>query len=230
MQPKISVIIPVLNEEEAIDRLLNELKQRSSEGSCEILVVDGGSTDRTQELAQDAGATVIESEKKGRAAQMNLGAKHASADILYFLHADTIPPADFDSYILKSLSKGFGAGCFYLQFDDSHPALRFYAWFTRFKSTLIRFGDQSLFVTKLVFESIGGFDESLIVMEDQKIVRKIKRESPFKVIKSPVITSARKYRENGVYRLQGVFFLIWAGYYLGLDQQSLTDIYRKYIH
>jgi rSAM/selenodomain-associated transferase 2 len=229
MQPQISVIIPVLNEEQTIGKLLSELKRRSGSDVCEIIVVDGGSTDMTKEKAEREGATVIESVKKGRASQMNTGAEYSSAKILYFLHADTIPPVNFDEYISKAVMNGYKAGCFYLQFDDPHPGLRFYSWFTKIKSTLVRFGDQSLFVTKPVFCDVNGFDESLIVMEDQQIVRKIKRVTPFKVVDKPVVTSARKYQVNGVYRLQFVFFLIWAGYYLGLSQQALTSIYRKYI-
>ncbi len=228
-QPQISIIIPVLNEEHTIGKLISELKKRSEDGNCEILVVDGGSRDRTREIAENAGANVIESEKKGRAAQMNAGAAVAKAEMLYFLHADTIPPFGFDAYILNSVSDGFGAGCFSLRFDDPHPGLRFYSWFTKFGSTLIRFGDQSLFVKASVFEKVNGFDESLIVMEDQQIVREIRQVTKFRVVDKPVITSARKYRKNGVYRLQAVFFLIWAGFYLGISQQALSDIYKKYI-
>jgi len=229
-RPQISVIIPVLNEENTVGKLLTELKKRSESGVCEFIVADGGSTDSTRDIAESEGATVIQSGKKGRAVQMNAGAAFANAEILYFLHADTIPPSKFDLHIIKSVNNGYGAGCFYLQFDDSHPGLRFYSWFTRLKSTFIRFGDQSLFVTVSVFKEINGYDESLVVMEDQKIVREIKRHTRFKVVDKPVITSARKYRNNGVYRLQAVFFLIWAGYYLGLNQRALTEIYQKYIH
>jgi rSAM/selenodomain-associated transferase 2 len=230
IEPRISVIIPVLNEENTIGKLLSELKKRSETSICETLVVDGGSTDRTREIAENAGARVIESNRKGRAAQMNTGAEYARAKILYFLHADTIPAQHFDANILKSVSDGFNAGCFTLRFDDPHPGLRFYSWFTKFRSTYIRFGDQSLFVAASVFKEVNGFDESLVVMEDQKIVREIKRISRFIVVDDLVVTSARKYKENGVYRLQGVFFMIWAGYYLGFSQQVLTDIYRKYIN
>jgi rSAM/selenodomain-associated transferase 2 len=228
-QPQISVIIPVFNEEKNIGNTISLLRERSATDIGEIIVVDGGSKDKTKEYALNSGADVIDSEKKGRAAQMNRGAESASGDILYFLHADTVPPFNFDKDILKAVSSGFKAGCFILRFNDSHPGLKFYAWFTRFKSTLIRFGDQSLFVTKSLFEAVGGYDESLIVMEDQKIVRSIKRESPFKIIERPVITSARKYRKNGVFKLQAVFFMIWAGYYSGLSQEVLTKIYRKFI-
>lgn len=230
IRPQISIIVPVLNEENTIGKLLSELKQRSETGTCEILVIDGGSTDNTREIAEKAGGTVIESEKKGRSVQMNVGAEHAQANVLYFLHADTIPPFGFDAYILNSVADGFGAGCFSLRFDDPHPGLRFYSWFTKFGSTLIRFGDQSLFVKASVFNKVNGFDEALILMEDQKIVREIRRFTRFSVMNEPVTTSARKYRDNGVYRLQAVFFLIWAGYYLGLNQQALTDIHKKYIN
>lgn len=229
MKSEISVIIPVYNEEKTIGETVSKLKERSGSYVGEILVVDGGSTDKTKEQALKAGAIVIDSEKKGRAAQMNRGAESASGDVLYFLHADTIPPLSFDEDIIKAVSEGYEAGCFTLQFDAPHPGLRFYAWFTKLKSTLVRFGDQSLFVTKSLFENIDGYDETLIVMEDQQIVRKIKKMTPFAIISNPVVTSARKYRENGVYRLQVVFFLIWAGYYLGLSQFSLTNIYKKFI-
>lgn len=229
MRPQISVIIPVLNEENTIGNLLSELRQRTANRLSEILVVDGGSRDRTWEIAKNAGGTVIKSGKRGRAAQMNAGAAHAKGEILYFLHADTIPPPHFDALIEKTISEGFDAGCFRLRFDDPHPGLRFYAWFTRFRSTLIRFGDQSLFLKSSLFTNVRGFDESLVVMEDQKIVRDVKRLAAFKVVNEPVVTSARKYRENGVYRLQTVFFLIWAGYYLGLSQAALSNIYKTFI-
>jgi len=228
-QPQISVVIPVLNEENTIGKLLTELKKRSGPGVCEFIVADGGSTDSTRDIAESEGARVIQSHRKGRAVQMNAGAALAKAEILYFLHADTIPPQRFDKNILKAVAEGTEAGCFYLRFDDPHPGLRFYAWFTKFRFTMIRFGDQSLFVKASVFREVNGFDESLIVMEDQKIVREIRRVAKFRVMDRAVVTSARKYRENGVYRLQAVFFLIWAGYYSGLSQQALTDIYQKYI-
>jgi len=228
-QPQISVIIPVLNEESSIGKLLTELKKRSDSGNCEFIVADGGSKDSTRDIAEREGATVIQSGKKGRAVQMNTGASIAKAEILYFLHADTIPPPRFDAKILKAVAEGAESGCFCLRFDDPHPALRFYSWFTRFRFTLIRFGDQSLFVKAPVFKVVNGFDESLIVMEDQKIVREIRRIAKFRVVDKAVVTSARKYRENGVFRLQAVFFLIWAGYYLGLSQQALADIYQNNI-
>lgn len=226
---RISVILPVWNESEEIAEKIAFLKGNGSGLIKEILVSDAGSTDSTADIAMKAGAKVIHSPKKGRAAQMNAGAAEARGEILYFLHADTVPPMRFCEQILSEVGKGAVAGCFRLRFDDPHPALTFFGTCTRFRSTLIRFGDQSLFVKRNLFQEIGGFREDLIVMEDQEIVRRIKKRGRFSVIADEVITSARKYRENGYLRLQLLFSIIWAGYYFGIPQEKLVSFYRKRI-
>ncbi len=99
--------------------------------------------------------------------------------------------------------------------------------FTRFDVDTIRFGDQSLFVTKEKFLEVGSFCEKHIVLEDQQIIRQLKKISSFKVIKKPVVTSARKYVENSIYKTQGIFFLIYFMYRLGFSQQKLVSTYRK---
>jgi rSAM/selenodomain-associated transferase 2 len=225
----ISAIIPSYNEEENIGTLIDYLNRVHAGALNEIIVVDGGSSDRTPEIVQEKGARLIRSEKKGRAVQMNTGAMVANEELLYFLHADSLPPEAFDREIVAAANKGFGAGCFRLVFDTSHFLLRLYAFFTRYRSTLLRFGDQSLFIRKSIFEKIGGFDESLTVMEDQKIVRDVKKLTPFYLSEREVITSARKYRKNGLVRLQGVFTLIWLLYYLGVPQEGLVNLYKSYI-
>ncbi len=225
---KISVIIPVLNEEKRIGQVIKGVRERSDGHLGEIIVVDGGSEDQTAAIAGSMGVMVIESEK-GRGRQMNRGAERAQYDILYFLHADTLPPDGFDRVIIGRVAEGNQAGCFRLRFDWNHPILNLYAFFTRLKTTLVRFGDQSLFVEKSLFKKIDGFRENLIVMEDQKIVRDLKKNGRFVLCKEEVITSARKYREVGVIKLQFVFILIWMGYYLGIEQDALTGFYRKFI-
>lgn len=226
--PFISIIIPTFNEEENIGELLGYLKKSCSEASYEIIIADGGSADQTVQISKKMGASVLHSPKKGRAAQVNEGAAHSNGTILYFLHADTFPPPDFVDHIRKSFKQGYGAGCFRLSFDDSHPILKFYSWFTRFRLTLFRFGDQSLFVKKTLFQRVGGFDESMIVMEDQKMVRELKKEARFCVADTPVTTSARRYKVNGVFRLQAVFFLIVLFYYLGASQSTLVHVYKEF--
>jgi rSAM/selenodomain-associated transferase 2 len=226
-QPKISVIIPVFNEEVIIGSLVSFLTENQFGFVDEIIVADGGSTDNTREVADQSGAKVIRSKNKGRASQMNEGAKAASNSVLYFLHADTFPPKNYDRLIKLALQSGFIAGCFRLSFNKPHPLLNLYAKGSYLKTTLVRFGDQSLFVEKESFFKAGGFDESLVVMEDQKIVRELKRMGEFALLPECVVTSARKYQEQGVVRLQLIFTIIWAGYYLGISQEVLVHFYKS---
>lgn len=227
---RISIIIPTFNEETGISKLLSYLEKHSGESVAEIIIADGGSSDRTVELAEKKGVKVVSCSRKGRAAQMNQGAEAAIGSTLYFLHADTTPPRNFATYIYRAILNGYPCGCFMLQFDDPHPVLKLYSWFTRFPITLFRFGDQSLYVQKELFLETGGFDETLIVMEDQEIVRRLKRENPFEVLDQRVITSARRYKQNGIYRLQLVFTLIVIMYYCGAGQETLVHIYQLFIH
>ncbi|MEJ7823667.1 MAG: TIGR04283 family arsenosugar biosynthesis glycosyltransferase, partial [Chitinophagaceae bacterium] len=193
------------------------------------IVADGGSTDDTINVAQQCGATVVRSERKGRAAQMNKGASVAKHNMLYFLHADSIPPNNFTTQILRAYKNGAKSGCFRLAFDYEHWFLKANAWFTRFNVNAVRFGDQSLFVTKEVFQKSGGFREDLLMMEDQEIIHRIKKYGRFKVMNDYVTTSARKYLDNGIYRLQAIFFRIWFLYYLHYPQERLLKLHRKLI-
>lgn len=226
---RISIIIPTYNEEDNIEQLLSAIKKRQTGYIAEIIVADGGSDDSTVEIAKKSGAIVQICDRTGRGPQMNQGADLAKNPVLYFLHADSIPPRGFDSMIIQSIKRGVSAGCFRLRFDDDHPLLKCYAWFTRFSLTVFRFGDQSLFCEKRTFEEIGGFDELLAVLEDQEIVQRFKKESTFKIMDREVETSARKYRDNGVIWLQVVFTMIVAGYYAGVQQNTLVHLYRSLV-
>lgn len=229
MPAHISIVIPTYNEAEGIQRLVGYLLSTGYTPVPEIIVSDGGSTDDTPVLAKEAGAKVIRSPKKGRAPQMNAAATVASGDILYFLHADTFPPEDFLSVISSNCTYENGAGCFRLKFDDDHWFLKANAWFTRFDFDSIRFGDQSLFILKQYFVQAGGFKEDLLIMEDQEIISRIRKITGFKVLPATVTTSAQKYRENGVFRLQVIFSFLWGLYYLGVPQQKLLSIYNSLI-
>lgn len=224
----ISIVIPVFNEADQIQSRIRQIESAASGYLKEIIVVDGGSTDRTVENALEAGARIVRS-AKGRAVQMNTGAESASGDLLYFLHADTRPPAGFDREIIRAYRRGYGFGCFRLEFDWEHPLLRLYSFFTRFRPIWFRFGDQSLFVERELFVRAGGFDENLIIMEDQKIFRDLYKLADYYLSESSVVTSARRYRVVGPVKLQAIFFYIWLGYYLGTSQEVLQDIYKKLI-
>lgn len=224
----IDVIIPAINEEKSLPGLINYLI-KNGEGKVRVVVADGGSTDNTVEYSQSAGATVLQSPEKGRARQMNFGAQFSESEILYFVHADTYPPESFVNDILTSINHGYSAGCFRLSFDYEHPALKFYCWFTRFDINLFRFGDQTLFIKRDLFEKVERFDEKLIVMEDQEIVRSIKKISKFAILPKNVSTSARKYQQVGVYKLQLIFTCVLVMYYLGFDHQKIVDFYVRKI-
>jgi len=225
----ISIIIPTYNEADQIEQTISKTHAANGEHKIEIIVADGGSTDETVTIALSSNAITIVSDKKGRAAQMNKGASVAKGDVLYFLHADSIPPKNFTGSILNAVNKNFSSGCFRLSFDHSHWFLKANCWFTKFDVNAVRFGDQSLFVTKDVFQKIGGFNESLLMMEDQEIIHRIKKFGKFKVVNDVIITSARKYLDNGVYRMQGIFYRIWGLYYLGYSQEKLLQLHRKLI-
>jgi rSAM/selenodomain-associated transferase 2 len=226
----ISVIIPTYNEAEHIGRLVTRLLRLDPAGWIrEILVVDGGSDDNTVQIAQRAGATVVTDVGKGRARQMNAGAERASSQSLLFIHADSIPPNNLVPEVHRMVDGGAEAGCFQLAFDWNHPTLTFYAWCTRFHALPFRFGDQGLWVTSNLFRQVGGFDESLIVMEDNKIVDALRRRTHFEISPAKMLTSARKYRQNGVFRLQVIFMLIFVGFYAGYSQENLLKLYNRFI-
>ncbi|MCW9708754.1 TIGR04283 family arsenosugar biosynthesis glycosyltransferase [Fodinibius salsisoli] len=226
---KLSVIIPTYNEAEVIAKTVRQVFDKGNDLIEEVIVVDGGSSDETVSQAQQAGATVIDSPSKGRAAQMNRGAEHATGDILYFLHADSRPPANFAASIHRSITTGSDAGCFRLAFDDDHWLLTSYAWFSRFDIDFFRFGDQSLFIKREVFAQLRGFREDHIVMEDQEMVRRIKSDFSFTILDGAVVTSARKYHKVGILKLQLIFSLILTLYYLGVSQERLVGIYKGLI-
>lgn len=227
---QISVIIPTYNEEDVIQKTIQAVLSRAGDELLEMIVVDGGSSDRTAEKVRLSDARLVQSEKKGRAAQMNAGASEAKGEILYFLHADSKPPENFDMQIRAAVAKDIPAGCFRLAFDHPHPLLKAFAWFTRFDLDLFRFGDQSLFVKKSVFEKAGGFREDHIVMEDQEIVTRIKKRAPFIVLPDAVTTSARKYLDIGIVKLQFIFVVIFTFYYAGVKQETLKSMYRELLN
>ena len=227
----VSIIIPTYNEAAGITALLHHLRRAgtATDAAVEIIVADRPGTDATATLARLAGARVVACPRKGRAAQLNQGARQATGSILYFLHADSRPPVGFLADIRGAVAAGYGCGCFRLAFDMPHWFLQAHAWFTRFDMKVARFGDQSLFVQRTIFEQAGGYREDLLLMEDQEITGRLKQLTPLLVLPGPIITSARKYRENGVFRLQAAFYFLTGLYYLGVAQPTLLRMYRAII-
>jgi len=231
----ISIVIPVLNEAETIENLLQHISENALATSVsEIVVVDGGSDDSSLEIvarfADNSQINVISvSSKKGRAKQMNVGAKITTGSILYFLHADSYPPNGFDSLIISEVEKGHSAGCFRLKFDSNHPILRFSQWFTRFNFKICRGGDQSLFVTRNAFDELNGYNESYTIYEDCEFINRIYAKYNFAIISDRLTTSARKYEHHGTVKLQYHFTVIHLKKMFGASAENLSQYYQKHI-
>ena len=224
----ISIIIPTYNEAKKIETTISNLLNGSDKKNVgEIIIADAGSVDATTEIAKNLFAKIIIIQGKNRASQLNAGASIACNEILFFLHADSVPSPGYSKKIINAVNKQYHSGCFRLRFDHDHWFLKSNAWFTRFNVNAIRFGDQGLFVTRNVFKKAGGYNENLLIMEDQEIIHRLKKNSSFKVLDSYVQTSARKYLANGIYKTQVTFFIIWLLYYLGVSQKRLLKLYRK---
>ncbi len=224
----ISVIIPTYNEESYLAQTIDAIQKNDTEKLVhQIIIADGSSIDNTPVIAKEKNI-LLTCSKKGRAIQMNAGAHLAESDILFFLHADTIPPKYFSTFIKDAVEKNYQAGCFLLSFDHPHWFLKANAWFTRFNINAVRFGDQGLFVTKNIFQKAGGFSEQNLLAEDQEIIHRLKKFTRFKIIKQPVISSARKYLAYGVFKTQFKFYQLYTMYRLGFTQKKLMSVYKKF--
>lgn len=227
---KISIIIPVLNEAETIsDHIVHLLNSSSKDNIAEIIVVDGGSTDDSTKLISQFSEVRLLKSEKGRARQMNLGANYATGDILYFLHADSKPPINFDLLIIEEINKGNLAGCFKMKFDSNHWWLKLAGWLTQFRWRACRGGDQSQFISKRLFEEINGFDEQFVIYEDNDLINKLYKRNEFVVIKEWLTTSSRKYKANGIWKLQYHFWAIYMMKWFGASPEKLFEYYKKNI-
>ncbi len=220
----ISVIIPTLNEEGNIQELLNDLAKASG---IEVIVADGGSTDGTVNICRSNGVSVVQS-KPGRANQMNRGASAATGGILLFLHADTRLPEDFVHLVGQAMSgKNVIAGAFRFSTDMDTREMRFVERMSNWRSRRfgVVFGDQAIFAGRNAFEAVGGFPDQPI-MEDYQFVRRLGRVGKFVTLPDAVVTSARRWRQNGVWRTTLRNHLIMCLYLLGVSPERLARWYR----
>jgi len=224
--PPISVIIPALNEAEAIGRTLENVRQADG---VEVIVSDAGSADSTRELAAAAGASVMVVHG-GRGAQMNAAASAASGSILLFLHADTLLPAGYDRLARETLDDpSTVAGAFRFRTDGTGAAMRFVEWAANFRSCVLRFpyGDQALFMERRVFVEAGGFS-SLPVMEDFDLVRRLRSRGKVVTLAESAVTSARRWQRLGVLRTAFRNQCMIAGFFAGAAPENLSRLYRRY--
>jgi len=225
----ISVIIPAVNEANRIFSLIRFIHQHGGDAVRDIIVVDGASTDETISEATRAGAQVLTSAVRTRAAQMNLGARKARGSVLYFVHADIKLPLTFVEDIRESLLFNFQAGCYRYLFDSDKRILKINAYFTRFRGIMCRGGDQTLFVTKSVFEELSGFDEYYTIMEDYDFIMRLRKKHTFRIISKDVIVSARKYEGNSWLRVQVANLTVFMMFFLKQHPQQMKRVYNMLI-
>jgi rSAM/selenodomain-associated transferase 2 len=222
--PILSVIIPSLNESGTIGTTIERLNELA--GISEIIVVDGGSIDETGAIAAARGATVIKSQP-GRGRQLSLGASIAKGQVLWFLHADTIPLDDSAQLIEEILrDPSIIGGNFRVRFSGPSIPARFMTWlYPKLRMIGLFYGDSAIFVRRSVYERAGGFN-SYQIFEDLDLIRRLRREGRMAQLSAEVITSSRRF-EGKSFTLT---FLRWASlqllYWLGVNPNRLAGLYR----
>lgn len=222
---RFSIIIPTLNEAKSIVNCLTALQALRE--NCEIIVVDGGSKDKTAEFAKPLIDKLISS-TKGRALQMNAGAEFAEGDVLIFLHADTFLPNDALTQISRAITNDRRWGRFDVILSGSHPMLNAIAFFMNLRSRLtgIATGDQVIFVDKPLFNSAGQYPV-IPLMEDIALSKKLKLIGSPACLTSKVTTSGRRWEQYGVFKTILLMWNLRLRYFLGEDPQVLADLYKR---
>lgn len=223
---RLSVVIPVLNESAGMAAALQALAPLVARGA-QVVVADGGSLDDTVALAQAGGAQVVHA-PRGRALQMNAGARQACGDLLLFLHADTRLPLDADRLIQQALANGPQVwGRFDVQIDGRPRMLRVIAAFMNRRSrwTGIATGDQALFMTRAAFDAVGGFP-ALPLMEDIEMSARLLKLSRPACLRARVVTSGRRWETRGVWRTVLLMWRLRLAYWRGAPPERLAELYR----
>ena len=218
------IVMPVFNEGRILAARLKLLEPLRNRG-VEWVVVDGGSTDDTWAIASGFADQVLLA-PRGRASQMNAGAKDATTDALLFLHADTQLPDDADQFIANALRAGHHWGRFDVRIDGSHAVLRLVARLMNLRSLLtgIATGDQAIFVRQTLFGSLGGFAD-LPLMEDVELSTRLRRYGAPACIQTPVITSGRRWEAHGVWRTITLMWWLRAACFFGASAAVLARWY-----
>lgn len=225
--PRTSVVVPVLHEEDGIRPLAEHVLSLPSPGPVELIVVDGDPAGSTLQALGHGGHVGLIS-CPGRAVQMNAGARAATGEAVVFLHADTRLPGRALRLIAETLESGRVGGAFDLEFDSGDARLRLIAAAARLRSRLTRapFGDQAQFFRRDYFLSIGGY-AGMPIMEDVEIMRRIRRRGDKIVILGDrAVTSARRYHSDGVWRRVLRNWSLQAAYMAGASPEKLARAYR----
>jgi rSAM/selenodomain-associated transferase 2 len=230
-RPRVALIVPVLDEARRAAALADELGRLAAR--AEVVIVDGGSRDGTpaelaRALANSGGPRPqLLHAARGRAAQMNAGARATLAPILLFLHADTrLPPRALDD-VERAVAGGADAGCFRVRIESRDPRLKLAARIINLRSRLLpsATGDQAIFVRRELFERLGGYRE-LPLFEDMDLVARLGRAGRFVCLGGEVATSARRWQQHGVNRTIALMWTLRLLWHLGADPAALARWYR----
>ncbi len=228
----ISIVIPVLNEGEAIIARLQSLFQRHAVDQC--IVVDASAVEAFEDIRGRVFATFpdqklnyIAANTKGRGAQMNVGAASSNGSILLFLHADTRLPKDALKQIRRGMKAGWHWGRFDVRFDQAGCSFKTIALMMnrRSRKTGIATGDQAMFMTRAAFDLVGGFDE-IDLMEDVAMSKKLKTIGAPLCLDLEVTTAARRWQQKGVFRTVLLMWWLRLAYWLGVSPTRLAQWYR----
>jgi len=223
----ISVIIPTLNEEHNIGRCIESI--RSDRAIHEIIVADGGSSDKTVDIAESHGGIRVIRTEKGRGTQMNKGAAFAGGDIFLFLHADTYLERGWYNEIMSCLCEpSIAAGAFTFRIDSPESYYRLIEYWVKFRCVVLNlpYGDQGIFVRREVFESLGGY-KNIPLMEDVDLVERMKKVGPIKMLRKEAYIHSRKWDEEGWIRRSFLNQMIMIRYRLGADPERLAKLYYQ---
>lgn len=150
--------------------------------------------------------------------------------LLYFVHADSIPPKNYLDDLFRAIEEGYAAGCYRFRFDSGKLLLKINSYFTRFDRIMCRDGDQTLFITRDLFEKLGGFRDDFMIMEEYDLIQKIQREVKFKIIPKDVIVSARKYEKNHYLQVNSANLVVFMMYFAGARQETMVHAYKSLIY
>lgn len=224
---KISIIVPTYNEAQNIGGLVKYLAEHGTGYLHEVIVTDGGSGDNTFSIAIEAGAKAVYAPLKGRASQMNYGASLAEAEILYFVHADTLPPKTYAHDIIQAIREGYSIGRYLSAYQSTSLLLKINAFLSRFDTFEGMGGDQTLFITKSLFEKVGGFNNEMQIMEEFEFCARARIGQQYKIIPKPALISARKYNNNSWAKVQFANYTIVKMYKSGASQESMIKKYKE---
>jgi rSAM/selenodomain-associated transferase 2 len=221
----VSIIIPTLNEAGVLAETLARLA--ALRPAPEILVADGGSSDGTPALAAAAGARLVRCARRGRAFQMNEGARAAAGDVLLFLHADLELPQAAWNALFETLAAGeLVGGAFRRFFRSRSRLLRWGAQLATLRGHLwgLYFGDQAIFARRAVFERLHGFPE-ILLFEDLEFSRALRKAGRTVLIREPIFASSRRFEREGPARRLWANFVLTGRYLLGQDSERLARLY-----